>query len=238
MRRTSIPLYAQVMEEIRAWIRTSLSPGEKLPSETELCDRFRVSRATVRRALTELRYEGYLTSHQGKGTFVARTKIRLPLARLRSFTEDMTRRGLVPGSRVLRQMVCPAPPDSAAHLGLAEGDPVVLIERLRLADGEPMALEEVAIPQELAPGLERVPLEGRSLYAVLEQRYGLILGRAEQSIEAGRPTAEERRLLELPPAVPVLRLERLTFLSDGRPVEFVRSAYRGDRYRFSVELER
>jgi len=238
MPQVTVPLYAQVMKDLRAWIGTSLVPGQKLPSEAELCDRFRVSRATVRRALTELRNEGFLTSHQGKGTFVARTKIRMPLARLHSFTEDMTRRGLVPGSRTLRRAVHPAPPDCAEHLRLPEGGLVVFLERLRLADGEPMALEKVSIPLELAPGLDQVPLENQSLYSVLEHRYGLILGRAEQSIEASRPTPEERRLLRLPAGMPVLALERLTFLADGRPVEYVRSVYRADRYRFSVELER
>lgn len=232
------PLYVQIMDELRAWIHVSLAPADRLPSEADLCQRFRVSRATVRRALTELRHEGYLTSLQGRGTFVARTKIRMSLGRLRSFTEDMTQRGLATSSRTLRQELAAAPADVARRLDLAEGAPVVIIERLRFAGGEPMCLEKSVLPEVLAPGLDRLPLERQSLYAVLEHRYHLILGRAEQSIEAARPTVEERRLLELPSAVPVLRLERIALLVDSRPVEAVRSAFRGDRYRFSVELER
>ena len=195
-----------------------------------------VSRMTIRQALLEMTADGTLYTRTGKGTYVAERKIEQPLQRLSGFTQDMLARGMRPASRVLSQELLPAPFELAQALGIAPGSEVVRIRRLRLADDHPVALESAHLSHALCPGLLDHDLAETSLYEVLRSRYGVTLGSARQTIEASQAVAEERQLLELPLRVPVLRIHRLTSGTDGRIVEFVRAAYRGDRYQLNVEL--
>ncbi|RLE29310.1 phosphonate metabolism transcriptional regulator PhnF, partial [Candidatus Acetothermia bacterium] len=156
---------------------------------------------------------------------------------LTSFTEDMRLRGLPTGSRILDFRLV-HDPEVAKAMGIPESEELVQLRRLRLVRDDPVAIQNAFIRHRFCPGLvERGLMEG-SLYATLERGYGLKLGRAIQTVEAKPADEYEARLLGIELGQPVLLLERLTFLKGGEPVEYVRSAYRGDRYRFTVELPR
>lgn len=216
-----------------------LKPDDQVPSERELSERYAMSRMTVRHALTELVNEGMLYRHQGKGTFVARPKIRQKLMGLTSFTEDMVSRGMKPGARVLSVQITTAPYRVRQALGLEDENAQVLrVERLRLADDEPMALEVTHLPVARFEALVRESLENVSLYDVLEKRYGVKPVVATQTIEPALADAQLARVLKVREGALLLLLERTTRDEHDEPIEFVSSHYRGDRYRFIAELQR
>lgn len=231
-----------LLEQIKSG---ELRHGQRVPSERELCQRFGVSRMTVRQALDRLAWEGVLERRRGSGTYVAPPKIRLGLQQLTGFSEDMRRRGMRPGSRILLADVGEADPEAAAALGLAVDRRVTHLRRLRLADQRPLALECVQVPLRVFPDLvDRIQAavrageaESLSLYALFE-RAGIRLARAEQSIEASIATGEQAALLGVREGSPLLVLTRLTWADDGTAVEFVRSWYRGDKYRYETVLHR
>lgn len=232
-----IPLYVQIKEDILEQIKSGqLSPDSVVPSEWELAQKYGVSRMTSRAALRELTQEGYLYRVQGKGTFVAKPKIEQRLTRLTGFTEDMRKRGMRPGGRVLRLELVPTPMLAAKALQIAPGQSVVLLERLRMAEGEPMALETCYLHFDRAQELLEEDFEDRSLYNLLTERYDVMSTRAEQQIEAALCSQRERQALGLSAGAPVLRNKRVTFDQKGRPFEYVESVYRGDRYVFYAEL--
>ncbi|MFC7327556.1 GntR family transcriptional regulator [Marinactinospora rubrisoli] len=231
-----VPKYSQLREILLDWIEDSgLAVDDAIPSERELGVRYGLSRMTVRQTIDHLVAEGKLYRVPGKGTFVARPKIEMSL-RLASFTEDMRARGFVPGSRDLARRVDPASGHLARLFGVQPGAPVHHIERLRTADGEPMAIERSNIPVAVAPGLAGRPLAGRSLYELLEEEYGVLLDSGEQTIEAGLCDPADARLLGLPPGSAVLLLQRRSFAA-GACVEVAISTYRADRYQLRSTLE-
>ncbi|HEY8394595.1 MAG TPA: GntR family transcriptional regulator [Thermaerobacter sp.] len=239
-------LYLEIMEYLRQQIRDGvLKPGDRIPSERELAERFSASRMTVRHALNQLAWEGIIDRHQGRGTFVAEPKIPLGLQYLTSFSEDMRRRGLNPSSRILSVNVVEADPATAATLGLTVDRRVTDLRRIRYANEQPLSLEYVLVPYRVLPDLadhvREVAGSGRpttfSLYERLE-RVGVVLHRARQTVEAAAATAEQARLLKVREGAPLLLLTRLTYDTTGRVVEMVRAWYRGDRYRYETELIR
>jgi GntR family transcriptional regulator len=232
-----MPRYCQIKRHLLEAIESgALGPGDRVPSERELTEQFGVSRMTARHALRDLETQGYLYRLQGKGTFVATPKLEQQLARLTSFTEDMRRRGLEPGARVLSVEAVEAGAKVARALGIAASEPIFRLERLRLAGGEPMALEVSHIPAGLCPGLGEVDFTDQSLYWILRERFGVVLAGATQSLEAVPASPYEAEVLRVHEETPLLLLERVSFDAAGRAVEFVRSLYRGDRYRFTTEL--
>jgi GntR family transcriptional regulator len=230
-----VPKYFQLREILLDLVETELGVDLAIPSERELSQRYGLSRMTVRQAVDHLVSEGRLYRVQGKGTFVARPKIEMPL-RLASFTEDMQARGLVPGSRDLDRRTAPASAHLARALGIEPGDAVHVIERLRTADGIPMAVERSHIPQAVAPGLADESLADRSLYDLLAQQFGVLLDSGEQTIEAGIVDSADATLLELPAGSAVLLLQRRSFAA-GTPIELAVSTYRADRYQLRVALD-
>ena len=230
-----VPKHSQMRGILLGLVEASQSAHTAIPSERDLGQRFGLSRMTVRQAVDALVAEGRLYRVPGKGTFVAPPKIEMPL-QLTSFTEDMRARGHVAGAVDLGRHELPATEAVAEALDLRPGDPVVVIERLRTADGEPMAIERAHLAATLVPGLLRESLEGRSLYAILRERYGLVLDDGTQTIEAVAASAAEADLLHVPRGHPVLRLVRRS-TANGRPVEHVVSTYRGDRYQLRVALQ-
>ncbi len=234
-----VPIYYQLKQIIRQKIEAGeWQPGQIIPSERELCAEHGISRMTVRQALVELVNEGWLRREQGKGTFVAHRKIEQRLATLTSFSQDMAARGKQAEAKVLRQEMAPASPDVAAALGLAEGAPVLLIERLRLANGEPLALETCHLSVPGCAGLLAEDLAGQSLYGVLVRNYGLVPSRASQQIEAAICEPRPMHLLGLRRGAPVLLIHRTTLSQAGVPFEHTISIYRGDKYVFHAELAR
>lgn len=239
-RGSRIPFYVQLKELLLERVEDGTwQPGDRLPSETELCDRFGVSRTVVRQALTELVHDGSVVREQGKGSFVAQPKISEGLVqRLTGFHEDMAERGLRPFSKVLRQEVVPASATVARHLDVAAGTPLIAIDRLRFIDDEPLVLVTTYIPQHFCPQLADIDLTERSLYDVLGLEADLVITRGRRWIEAVVASAKQASLLEVEKRAPLIRLESVSYLADGRPVEYYDAIHRSDRARFEVDLVR
>jgi GntR family transcriptional regulator len=225
------------LQEILEGVVGALDPGAVLPSERLLAQRYGVARATVTQAIDGLAARGLVYRVQGSGTFVAEPKFRQPLT-LTSFTEDMRARGMTPGSVVRGQAIVPASEVVARHLALVPGTPVVHLERVRTADGEPMALERTHLPAQRLPGLEDADLTDASLYELLERRWGVRVAEADQWASVVRVTEEEAAMLHVSAEQPALLFQRVTRDPAGTPVEYVRSLYRGDRYEVHTRLER
>jgi len=236
-KKNKLPLYHQLKAIIEERIESGeWAPGAQVSSERELCEQFKISRITVRQALAELVVEGRLTRDQGRGTFVAKPRIEQQLTQLTGFTQDMQARGQRPGATVLQLEAATAPPAQARALQLKPVEPVVLLKRLRLADGEPLAVETAYLPDRLCHGLLSENLEDRSLYKLLTEKFNIAPARAEQQIEAVACPAAEAKLLRIRKNSPVLHMHRTTFDRDDRPFERVESYYRGDKYVFRAEL--
>lgn len=236
-KESSTPIYSQVEALIRDTIETGkLSIGERAPSEREIAASFDISRMTARAAISKLVTDGYLHAVPGKGTFVSDPKLRQDLLELTSFTEDMRRRGLTPGARLLEVDVEASASDRIRRtLRLSVEDQVVRVSRLRTADGQPMCVETSYLPRAVVPWLPENDLGKESLYRVLEDR-GIELVKAEEHLEATLVTEGESALLTVPAGSPALLVERITYTDGDEPVEYVKSLYRGDRYRFSAML--
>jgi len=234
------PLYSQLRDIFYLKIKKGeWKVGEKIPSENELCAQFNVSKITVRQAIGILTREGFLRKEQGKGTFVAEPKIEQGPLRLTSFTDEMLSRGLNPSSVVIEKCVIKAPPEIAEALELGEEDKVILLKRLRLANGEPMGIQSAYIPYELCPGLldESIDLS-KSLYEVLERHFGIFPDWAREYHQAISIKEPEASILKVPTHSPCWLSIRTTYDSSGRPIEFVKSIMRGDRYIIALYLVR
>jgi GntR family transcriptional regulator len=235
----SQPAYTRIRSDLLSLIESGrLVPGSLLPSETQLAERYGVTRMTVRHAINGLVRDGFVVRQQGRGTFVLPRRLHdRRLQRLTSFTEDMAAEGCEVVTRVLVQEDIPAPPDIAAQLGLNKGAHVISLARLRLADGGPVALQHSWIPYGLCPSLAREPLLDGSLYKSLDHRYGIVPRRAEQRITAVSATKEQARLLQVPVHAPLLHAERRTYDGSNTAIEYVRS-WTHPEYPLSIELER
>jgi GntR family transcriptional regulator len=230
--------YQHVREELQAEIERGRRPvGSRLPPERALADHFGVSRVTLRRALDELVRAG-VVARSGMAWVVASPAIGEPPNVLMSFSEMAASRGLEPGGRVLNRGPRPATIDEAEALGLAPGAALFELERLRLLDDVPILIDRTRIPLSLAPGLDRVHLEHRSLYQVLEQRFAIRPTRARLTVEAIPADERRARLLGLEPGQPLLLCQQQSEDELGRQIELCEMVYRGDRYRFRATLER
>ena len=228
------PLYLQLQRAIREAVRAGeLQADEALPSERDLARELGISRVTVRKAIAGLVENGMLVQRWGSGTFIAANlHVEQPLSRLSSFTDDMIARGLKPSAIFLDRSTGSASPKESMALGLSPGHAVARINRLRLADDVPMALEHAVVPTRFLPEPQAVQA---SLYAVLIAR-GFGPRRALQRLHAVLLSDEQARLLQLRPVSASLYIERRSFLDGGEAVEFTCSYYRGDAYDFVVEL--
>ncbi|MEV7972313.1 GntR family transcriptional regulator [Cellulomonas sp. NPDC089187] len=224
-------------QTVRAYLADlvgELGVGDPIPSERTLCERFDVSRMTVRQAVDALVAEGVLRREQGRGTFVAPRRIDFEM-RLTTFGEEMRSRGMEPDSRVLFSGQAPATAAIAEALQIAPGDPLHHLERVRSADGLPMSVERLWVPVSLVPGLleDGTP---DSVYAALREN-GCVPSWGEDTLTAGEATEHETRLLGLPVGSRVvMRAERRTYSDDG-PCMYSTASYRGDRYSVWVPLK-
>jgi len=196
------------------------------------------SRATVRQAFDALVRDGLVYRQRGRGSFVAHPTIEQGIGRIITFTEDMRQRGFAPGTKILSAEVVPAPESIAKELGIGAGDETIRLERLRLADDEPMSLEESWLVHRICRGLLQLDYRSRSLRELLEVHFGLRWARAKQTIRAisaSHPLADR---LSVPVNSAVLYIERVSFSEEDVPVEFLRLHHRGDRYVLYGELRR
>lgn len=225
------PLYLQLASAMRGLIELGeWRGGMALPPERIMVDATGYSRVTIRKAIDTLVADGLITRQQGAGNFVT-PQIDQPLSVLLGFTEDMARRGAEAGSRLLRQTVAPASPSDILKLGLSPGQQVFSLDRVRYANGEPLAIERAVVP---ADQFDPETM-GESLYDAMRAA-GLAPVRALQRIHAAISTPEEAELLSGGATIPILKIERRSFLANGRPIEVTTSSYRGDRYDFVAEL--
>jgi len=227
--------HEQIREQLMGEIAV-LAPDTQLPHERDLAERFQVSRATVRQALAALVSEKRIYALRGHGTFVASPGISKDL-QLTSFSDDMRNRGHEPSTRVLSAEEAVAEPRVARVLELAPDDKVVHLERLRLADGFPMCLEDIWLPARLVPGILHQDL-AQSLYELMWLRYRIKIERAEQKISAEVMSEHTRDLLAMPDPSAAVVVTRRGFDEKGRVAEYGRSTYRADRYDFEVSIHR
>jgi GntR family transcriptional regulator len=212
-----------------------LDVGDAIPSERQLSTDLGISRLTVRAALDDLAREGHLVRRRGAGTFVSEPKIAQELT-MTSFTDDMRRRGMRPASKTRELRIAPAGARLGRLLHVSPSEPIVIASRLRLADGETMAIETLHVREKHVPGLTAKDLEQRSFYELLLDRYEIVIAGGTQTIEPTVTDEEESRALGVPLHSPAFRFERVTHTEDGEIVEFVESIYRGDRYRLVTAL--
>jgi GntR family transcriptional regulator len=228
------PLYLQLQQAIEEAVRSGkLKADAALPGERDLAKQLGISRVTVRKAITGLVKKGVLVQRWGSGTFIAgQLRLEQPLSRLSSFTNDMLARGLESSTVVLSRSTGPASPSELMALGLSPSDSVSRINRLRMADGIPMAIEQAVIPSRILPDPALVT---QSLYQVLHER-GFFPSRALQRLHAVLLNDEQASLLHVTSQSPALYIERRSFTAAGEAVEFTSSYYRGDAYDFVAEL--
>lgn len=239
IRKGPLPRYYQLKEIMREKIRSGeWMPGDLIPSERELGEQYGISRMTARQAITELVNEGLFYREQGKGTFVSRHKITQQLLHLTGFTEDIRARGQCPGTRVLSASMCPADETVAERLHIRHGEAVFCLQRLRLANDEPLAIEQSYLHFPNCEQLAEDDLEKNSLYRLLETKYGQLLLEAEQELEAGLVSEEEAPLLEVPVGSPALYTRRTTYVERNQPIEYARAIYCGRKYIFYTYMKR
>ena len=237
-RHSRLPLYQQLYDILRDKIRRSeWEPGDVIPPEPRLMDRYDVSRTTVRQTLDMLVNENLIYREQGRGTFVAHPTVEQGLVRIISFTDDMRRRGREPGTEVLSSKLIAAPQDIAGRLGVKPGEDLAYLKRLRLADGEPMSVEESHLLHRYCPGILDGDYASRSLRQALADRYDIHWSRATQTIRAVAASDELSSTLSIPRGEPLLHIERVSYSRQDTPVEFLRVYYRSDRYVLYNELQ-
>jgi GntR family transcriptional regulator len=229
------PQYRQIEHALRERI-SGLRPGERLPSDADLCAEFGVSRMTARNAMQLLAEEGLIRREPGRGSFVAQPPTHRRANRLMTFTHEMLRAGRVPSSRVLTRVIRPSSPSEAASLGIPPRQPVVHLRRLREADGEPVALESAILIGACADAVMTADLVHGSLHETLRHA-GFELARGTATIAAAAATTDEARLLGTRPDGPLLVERRVIMDTHGNRIEATESVYPADRYALQVEFE-
>lgn len=226
------PLYYQMQMQLEQKIRSGqFAVHDSLPGEAELSRIFGVSRMTSRQALQGLTTDGFAYRERGRGTFVCAAKVEKHIAHLLGFSAEMRLLGLKATTKVLAMATVPATAQVAASLEVAPQSMMMRLHRLRLADGEPIAIEQVWIPLERFPRIEKINFARMSLYETLKERYGVTIGSANETIEARCATKDEAALLLIAVKSSLLLVSRTLLDAEGRPVELAHSMYRGDRYR-------
>ncbi len=232
-----VPLYHQLRSVLQQQIeRGELRADDRLPNEDFIAARYEVSKITVREALKMLAAAGYVRREQGRGTFVTIPRVAQGPRKLTCFSEEMKLRGLTASSRVLAAEVIPADSNLAEKLEIDAGASVFRLKRIRLADGEIMGLQTAHLPLERVPGIAEIDFTNLSLYETFEARYGMKPARARETHCAIALSRADAYQLGLEPGAPALSAERLSFLLDGRPLEYVWSVMRGDRYQIVLNL--
>jgi len=234
-----LPLYFQIQQHLlRMILQGRLKGGDSLPSEQEISRNLRVSRMTARQALKSLCNLGVAYSFQGKGTFVSGIKLEKNFRQVQSFTEEMAALGHRPSSKVLLFEIVPANEEIAGALHLRPGEHIFSLRRVRMADTFPVGIEWSHVPACLCPDLKSNYDPRTSLYQTLWERYGIRMLVADEVVEAGSAGAEDARLLRIARGSPVFLFTRTSFVQAGVPVEYVRSVYRGDRYKIVNRMSR
>lgn len=231
------PFYVQILTQLKQQIHSgALGVHDPLPSEMDIARIFGVSRMTARQALQTLTGEGLAYRRRGRGTFIAPAKVEKEITHLLGFSAQMKLLGLKASTEVLAREVIRASKDLTITLELQAGDQVLRLRRLRLAGGDPIAIEEVWIPITRFPGIQKKDFGKRSLYETMRKDYSSKIGSSREIIEARCASAEEALLLRIPPRASLLVVSRTLLDVDGHPMEVSHSLYRGDRYRAMLTI--
>lgn len=235
-RNTPIPLYYQVMQEIKNQIESGkLKPGDSIPKELELKEQYDVSRATIRQAILQLVNEGYLRRLKAKGTFVCSSPEKPKfIGTLKGFAQEMKEKGIVYSTKVLHNIFVPANIKIAEKLEIPEGSTVFYLKRLRFIENEPVLISESYIPEQFCHNILNINFEKNSLYDVLEKKYNISMHHGNRDFEAiiAYPS-EDIKLLKITTKIPLLQVYGTVYTQDGLPVEYVEIKYHG---RFTVNL--
>jgi GntR family transcriptional regulator, nutrient-sensing system regulator len=229
----ALPKYYVLKEQILALIEDA-APGTLIPTERALAEQYSTSRTTVRQAIGELVAEGRLDRTQGRGTFVAPPKVT-HVRQLTSFSDDAASQGLTASAKILDISTVAADPVTARRLGVDPGTDVHRVERIRLVNGEPLAHETAFLAGALPDLAHNVETRG-SLYSALGEDYGIRISEVEDTVETKLAGPDEVRLLDVEMGAPMLLVHRLGFTPEGSPVEWTRSVFRGDRFRFVARM--
>src|SRR6056297_1517898 len=238
-KESPLSLYYQLKQIIIDKIENrELTENDKLPTEKELCDRYNISRATVRQALKELENDDYIYKIQGKGTFVSPKRYQQDLLKFYSFTDEMKKLSKTPTSKVLEFDITPPNKKIAKTLSINQNDKVYRFTRLRLADDEPMMLETTYIPYDLFEGITKEDLENRPLYTILIEEFNTSFSKAEEIFRPTLMEHDESEKLNYIEGGPAILLERITYNSDEKIIEYTKSVARGDKFKYHVVLEK
>ena len=234
-----IPLYFQLKTILIEKIESGeFKPSDQIPSEIALCDKYSISRTTVRQAVGELEHLGMVVRTQGRGTFVARNLFNQAPYRIGGFSNSMEKQGHKPGSIVLQQKVIMPDQEVVGSLQINRNEAVAYLQRIRTLDGKPMGLENSYFPFKRFANLLEEDFKNKSLYTTLTEKYNTIPVRTKASFEAILPTDEVRRLLETPSALPILYITDISFDQNNILFQFNRVHFRGDRYSFLADINR
>lgn len=233
------PLYTQIKDTLRARILDgTYQPHQRMPSESETMAMFKVSRITVRQALGDLQKEGLIFKIHGKGTYVSKPKAFQNLASLQGFGEAMQRMGYESYNHVIGFRNMLAPKFVAEKLAVTPHTTVLEIKRVRYLNREPISLDVTYLPQEIGERLQKEDLATRDIFVILEDDHGIALGNAQVQIEAILADEDLAMPLKVEAGSPILRMERLTFAANDKPIDFEYLYYRGDAFQYRLNVER
>ncbi|MBM7539903.1 GntR family transcriptional regulator [Amphibacillus cookii] len=235
-----IPIYYQLEEIIKQKMQSEeLQPGDLLPSEREYAEAYHISRMTVRQAINNMVNAGLLYRQKGRGTFVAEQKFEQDLSGLTSFSEDMKKRNLNPSNQLISIQLINNIPLINDRLNLNTDDFIYEIKRLRLANEEPIALETIYTPEKIVGEIDQAHVT-KSFYDYIENQLNLKIKHGIQTIEAALANKDEIKYLNIKKGDPILLMQRTSFLigQEGTPIEYVKSAYRADKYKFNMQMKR
>lgn len=232
-----IPLYYQLAEIIINEIENKgLQENDRIPAEREYCEKYKLSRATVRQAIDYLEKKGYLYKIQGSGTFVSARRLKQKLLKFYSFTEEMKKQGKIPESKILSFKEIEANEKISKELNIEKNEKVFELIRLRLADGEEIMYEKTYLPTKKFPNLSKKDLLICPLYDILQSRYRMIFTKATERFTIGIADKKVASVLSIIEGTPIIKLQRWTY-TGIEIIEYTISSVRGDRFEFEVELE-
>ncbi len=236
---SGVPIYLQIAQILRELIKSrSVVPGMLLPTEKAMCEALAVSKMTLRHAYGLLAWDGLIESKRGVGTFVSAPRLNKNLYEMRSFSEEMAIRGKIASSRLLHFNLSTPSFIAKIFFGLPEHQMVYNIQRLRLADNMPVAIETAELPTHLFPNLERFDLQANSLYRIIEEDYHIQLNKCTEEISSAVPDQTQQKVLGVDSRVGLLLISRKSYAGNATPVELSRTAYRGDLYVASIDAIR
>ncbi|WP_353989390.1 GntR family transcriptional regulator [Pediococcus argentinicus] len=228
----SSPIYIQIHNEIKKAIEAGRwSVGERIPAERDLSEQFNVSRMTLRQAISTLVEEGILERKVGSGTYVASQKVQEKVSGVTSFTELMEAQGKHPSSKTISYHAGEPSLSEVERLNLDPGELVLRMERIRYADDVPICYETASVPEKLVRNFSKSEVT-KSLYKTLEDKAGLKIGKANQTVSAMLASEKVADYLDIKRGEAILRLHQISFLEDGNPFEYVRTQYVGERFEF------